>query len=145
MVQTVKSLPAIQDTQVQFLGREDLLEEGMATHSTILAWRILWTEEPRRLQSMGPQKRQMWLTNTLTSDLNDSKLLTVCGWWEKHTGCLPLELMLLCAPQDNFPGVQWERNRFRAMSQEHSLLYAYNTQAHMCTKTGYQFSGHKEL
>ena len=58
MVQTVKNLPVIQDTQVQFLGREDLLEEGMATHSSILAWRILWTEEADRLQSMGPQKSQ---------------------------------------------------------------------------------------
>ena len=58
MVQTVKNLPVIQDTQVQFLGLEDLLEEGMATHSSILAWRILWTEEADRLQSMGPQKSQ---------------------------------------------------------------------------------------
>ena len=53
----VKNLPAIQKTQevlwVQSLGQEDPLEEGMATHSSILAWRIPWTEEPGRLQSMG--------------------------------------------------------------------------------------------
>ena len=49
----VKNLPAIQETEVQSLGREDPLEEGMATHSSTLAWRIPWTEEPGRLQSIG--------------------------------------------------------------------------------------------
>ena len=47
MAQTVKNLPAMQDTQVQSLGWEDPLEKGVATHSSILAWRIPWTEEPR--------------------------------------------------------------------------------------------------
>ena len=46
MVQTVKTLPATRETQVQFLGRGDPLEKGMATHSGVLAWRIPWTEEP---------------------------------------------------------------------------------------------------
>ena len=49
----VKNLPAIQETCVQSLGQEDPLEEGMATHSSVLAWRISWTEEPGGLQSMG--------------------------------------------------------------------------------------------
>ena len=48
----VKNLPAMQETLVQSLSREDPLEKGMATHSTILAWRIPWTEEPGRLQSL---------------------------------------------------------------------------------------------
>ena len=48
----VKNLPAVQETQVQSLGQEDPLEKGMATHSRILAWRIPWTEEPDRLQSI---------------------------------------------------------------------------------------------
>ena len=48
-----KNPPAMQETLVQFLGWEDPLEEGMATHSSILAWRISWTEEPGGLQSMG--------------------------------------------------------------------------------------------
>ena len=52
----VKNLPAIQETQVQSLGREDPLEKEMATHSNILAWRIPWTEEPGGLQSMGSQR-----------------------------------------------------------------------------------------
>ena len=52
----VKSLPAMCETQVQSLGWEELLEEGMATHSSILAWRIPWTKEPGGLQSMGSQR-----------------------------------------------------------------------------------------
>ena len=52
MAQVVKSLPVMQETQVQSLGQEDPLKKGMATHLTILAWRIPWTEEPGRLQSM---------------------------------------------------------------------------------------------
>ena len=56
VAQKVKNLPAMQETQVQSLGREDPLEKGMATHSSILAWRIPWTEETGRLQSMGSQK-----------------------------------------------------------------------------------------
>ena len=48
MAQTVKNLPAMQETQVQSLGQEDPLEKEMATHSSILAWRIPWTEEPGR-------------------------------------------------------------------------------------------------
>ena len=52
----IKSLPAMQETRVQFLGQEDLLEKGMATHSSILVWRIPWTEEPGGLQSMGSQR-----------------------------------------------------------------------------------------
>ena len=49
MAQTVKNLPAMQEIWVQFLGQEDPLEKGMATHSSILAWRIPWTEETGRL------------------------------------------------------------------------------------------------
>ena len=49
----VKRLPAMQETQVQSLGGEDPLEEGISTHSSILAWRISWTEESGRLQSLG--------------------------------------------------------------------------------------------
>ena len=49
----VKNRPEVQESWARFLGQEDLLEEGMATHSTILAWRIPWTEESGGLQSMG--------------------------------------------------------------------------------------------
>ena len=56
MVQRLKCLSAMQETWVQSLGREDPLEKEMATHSSILAWRIPWMEEPSGLQSMGLQR-----------------------------------------------------------------------------------------
>ena len=59
IAQLVKNPPAMQDIQVRFLGREDLLGKEMATHSSFLAWRILWMEEPGRLQSMGFQELDM--------------------------------------------------------------------------------------
>ena len=52
----VKNLSAVRENQIQSLGREDPLENGMATHSSILGWRIPWTEEPGGLQSMGSQR-----------------------------------------------------------------------------------------
>ena len=56
VAQMVKNLPAMQETQVRSLGQEDPLEKEMATHSSIFAWRIPWTEEPGRLQSMRLQR-----------------------------------------------------------------------------------------
>ena len=56
MPQMVESLPAVQATWVQSLGQEDPLEKGMATHSSMLAWKIPWTEEPGRLWSMESQR-----------------------------------------------------------------------------------------
>ena len=55
VAQMIKNLPAMQETRVQSLGWEDPLEKGMATHTSILAWRIPWTEEPGGLQTMGLQ------------------------------------------------------------------------------------------
>ena len=62
VAQSLKRLPAVRETWVQSLGREEPLEEGMATHSSILAWRIPWTEEPGGLWSMGLQKSwtELW-------------------------------------------------------------------------------------
>ena len=56
VAQTVKNLPIIQETRIQSLGQEHPLEKGMATYSSILAWRIPWTEEPGSLQSIGSQR-----------------------------------------------------------------------------------------
>ena len=56
VAQLVKNLPAMQETQVRSLGQEDPLEKGMATHSSILAWEIPWTEEPGGLPFMGLQR-----------------------------------------------------------------------------------------
>ena len=77
MAQTVKNLPIMQGTQVQSLGREDPLEKGMATHSSILAWRIPWTEEPDGLQSMRSQRLGLnWEANTALHFMT----ITVVGW-----------------------------------------------------------------
>ena len=67
VVQTVKNLPEVWKTWVWFLGWEDPLEKGTATHSNILAWKISWTEEPGGLQSMGSQRvGHDWATYTFT-------------------------------------------------------------------------------
>ena len=59
MAQTVKRLPTLRETRVRALGLEDPLEKEMATHSSTLAWKIPWTEEPGRLQSMGSKELNM--------------------------------------------------------------------------------------
>ena len=64
VAQMVKNSPVMQETRVWSLGREDLLEKGMATHSSILAWRVPWTEEPGRLQSM--RCKELDMTERLT-------------------------------------------------------------------------------
>ena len=69
VAQTVKRLPAMQETRVWSLGREDPLEKEMATHSSTLAWRIPWTEEPSGLQSMELQRvRHDWATSLSLND-----------------------------------------------------------------------------
>ena len=67
MAQTVKNMSAMRETQVQSLGWEDPLDEGMTTHSSILVWRIPWAEEPGGLHSMGSQESDM--TEQLTLSL----------------------------------------------------------------------------
>ena len=62
MAQSAKNLPAMQETWVRSLGQEDALEKETAVHSSILAWRIPWTEEPGRLQSIWLQKSQTRLS-----------------------------------------------------------------------------------
>ena len=78
MAQRLKHLPPMQETWVQSLGREDPLEKEMATHSSILAWRIPWTEEPCRLQCTGSQRvRHDWVTSPY--DDSRSSLLIISG------------------------------------------------------------------
>ena len=78
VAQMVKNLPAMQ-TQVQSLGWDEPLEEGMLIHSSILTWRILWTEEPGGLQSTGSQRvGHDWVTNTFTLWLYQV-LVVACG------------------------------------------------------------------
>ena len=75
MAQTVKHLPAMREAQVQSLSWEDPLEKEMATHSSTLAWKIPWTEEPCRLQSMGSQRVDMTERLHISiCDLRDKKM-----------------------------------------------------------------------
>ena len=87
VAQSVKSLPAMQETQIQPLGQEDPLEKEMTTHSSILAWKIPWTEEPGRLQSLGSQSDMTeWLTLSLSPMSKPLKIPRVRPWeWVKHT------------------------------------------------------------
>ena len=77
----VKRVPAMWETRVRFLGREDPLEKEMAMHSSILAWKIPWTEEPDRLQSMGSQSvRHDWVTSLILC------WKTFLPWWASEFG-----------------------------------------------------------
>ena len=67
VAQVVNNLPVMQETWVRSLGWEDPLQKRMATHSSILAWKIPWTEEPRRLQSMGLQRVNSYLEASLVA------------------------------------------------------------------------------
>ena len=85
VAQMVKRPPAMRETRVRFLGREDPLEKEMAIHSSILAWKIPWMEEPDRLQSMGSQRvRHDWATSlslfTLTFTSHSWANVYVCVW-----------------------------------------------------------------
>ena len=89
VAQTVKRLPTIQETRVQSLGREDLLEKEMATHSSILAWKIPWTEKPGSLQSMGSQSRTRLSNFTAT---HFSTLAWKIPWTEEPDRLQSIEL-----------------------------------------------------
>ena len=71
MTQTVKYLPTMRETRIRSLGWEDPPEKGTATHSSILTWRIPWTEEPGELQSMG--RKESDITEQLKHTLEDNK------------------------------------------------------------------------
>ena len=87
MAQKVKNLPAMQEIRVQSLGREDPLEKGMATHSSILVWRIPWTEEPGRATVHGVTKSQTGLSKKGLSISIDLVTLDIsCKWNHKICG-----------------------------------------------------------
>ena len=82
VAQTVKHLPAMWETGVQFLGQEDPLEKEMVIHSSTLAWKIPWTEEPDRLQSMGSQRvGHDWATSLSLSSRGSLVLLFLPWGW----------------------------------------------------------------
>ena len=85
VVQTVKNRPAKQETWVQSLGWEDSLEDGMTTHSSILAWRIPWTEEPGRLQSMGSQRVRLSSVQPANGvGMRHGLPASQTGWWRSQ-------------------------------------------------------------
>ena len=87
VTQMVKNLPAKWETWVWSLCLEDPLEEGMTTHSSILAWRILWTEESGRLQSMGSQRvGRDWVTDIFTFTFFISSHIEVGKWYQVPGG-----------------------------------------------------------
>ena len=105
----VKRLPTMWETQVQSLGREDLLEKEMATHSSILAWKkIPWMEEPGRLQSMGSQRvRHNWATSLsffLSFFTLPSEIPKLPKDLERVSWCLETSLLQL-PPQDSSPSL----------------------------------------
>ena len=86
LVQMVKNLPAMQETWVQPLGWEDPLEKGKATHSSILAWKIPWTEGPGGIQSMGSQRvRHYWATKQQHISHQSWASLQTLEWSSKHS------------------------------------------------------------
>ena len=104
VAQMVKNLAAMQETQVWSLGWEDPLEKVTTTHSSILAWRIPWIEEPGGLQSMGSQRvGHGWAANTLTFSLTHRKCIgkvvtfffSSLSSWPSFSN-LPLALLFLC-------------------------------------------------
>ena len=111
VTQMVKNLPTMQETRVWSLGQEDLLEKGMATHSSIIAWKIPWREELGGLQSMGSQRvRHNWMISNTTKYLSQYPDLSssVKAPWCPHVklragscgspGCLPVLCCSLCHP-----------------------------------------------
>jgi len=94
VVQMVNDLPAKQETQVQSLGQEDPVEKGISTYSSILAWRIPWTEEPGGLESIGWQRvRHNWATNrddgglkVMVAVKSGEKRITFCAYFEGKIG-----------------------------------------------------------
>ena len=85
--QLEKNLPAVQETWVQSLGQEDPLEKGVTTHSSILAWKVLWTEEPGGLQSMGSQR----VGHDLATKPPPHGVRSCAAWWRLNKGINKLQ------------------------------------------------------
>ena len=113
MAQLVKHLPAMQETWVLSLGQEDLLKKEMATHSSILGWRIPWTEESGGLQSMGLQKNWTLLkdfpggSDGKASAYNVGDLCSISGWGRSPGEGNGNPLQYSCLENPMYRGVWW--------------------------------------
>ena len=109
----VKSLPAVWKTQVQSLDWEDPLEKEMATHSSILAWEIPWTEEPGRLQSMGSRRvGHDWVTSLFQDDKFVQYILCVNPWNLHQKDKSPKYVTIGLFPEDpkvSVEGKTWDK------------------------------------
>ena len=137
----VKRLPTVWETWVQSLGREDLLEKEMVTHSSILAWKIPWTEEPGRLQSMGLQS-QTWLSDL--TGLQATRLLCPWDFPGKSTGvgchCLLQRIFLT---QGSNPGLPHCRQTLYHLSHQGSPSFVkcpFKPFPHICRASCLFFS-----
>ena len=99
VAQMVKRLPAMRETRARFLGQEDPLEKEMAIHSSTLAWKIPWTEEPDRLQSMGSQ-RVGWRLHYWGKDSGKGFFAN----WKKHMKRTDLSFLLMLSCLNVTPG-----------------------------------------
>ena len=108
VAQRIKRLPAMQETQVRSLSWEDALEKEMATHSSILAWRIPWTEEPGGLQSMGLQRvRHDWATSLTHSEIISSIQEVMC---ELYANTTPFYMKGLSMPRFGCHKESWNQS-----------------------------------
>ena len=106
VAQMVKNLPAMQETWVQSPGTDDLWEGEMSTHSSILAWRISWTDEPGGLQAMGSQRvRHNWVINSMTCILNSAQSVNVTSMNypifisnKAFSSCFPSRVLTILVP-----------------------------------------------
>ena len=116
----VKNLPAMWETQVRSLGQEDPLEKGMATHSSILAWRIPWTEEPGGLQSMGLRRAgHDWATNTFTLFQDQSQRKPTSHYKSSQAGLHTL--FSLGSWPHSPPGVEAPVAESQGVAQRHKI------------------------
>ena len=150
VAQRLKHLPAMWETLVRSLGWEDPLEKEMATHSSILAWRTPWTEEPGRLQSMRSQRaRQDWETSLWNSGKamepgvlpirNDGKVWLPC---QEHEGVLFGFTMLACVGEKKgffdtlrVPNCVWKWNWQRLIGEKQRNLFMGHRNFHREMKT----------
>ena len=128
MAQTVKRLPAMQETRVRFLGQEDLLEKEMAIYSSTLAWKIPWMEKPDKLQSMGLQRvGRDWVTSLSKAHLG------------RHVGfsrmSYNLGIPVLCLCTEETALFSAEKSNKTELSEKLSLC---SRRVHVCWLAGNQ-------